>query len=220
MASQGIGSRQEAEAALTSVCEGFIDCLKELQALHLTMDDSEGTPIASISELTLRLRKAHLHAQSITSWEIGRHVLHVMAPDIRAAQEQLDPIVLTGLADNDKVTRSGGGGGYTSDRDRALNLFCHPTAVSLIYGPDQGGLHTDNVRELAQLVPLLGGLVTAYCLALGMMAGALSHAAQSEIVSLLQRAGAQLGSVSYEAVRPFVEHEGGAALRQGDRGNG
>ena len=94
MTSQGIGSRQEAEEALTSVCAGLIDCLKELQALHQTMDHSEGTPVASISELTLRLRKVHLHAQSITSWEIGRHVLHVMAPDMRAAQEQLDPIAV------------------------------------------------------------------------------------------------------------------------------
>lgn len=209
MASQRMESRQEAEAALKSACECFIDCLRELQTIHLAMDGSEGTPRTSIRELTLRLRKAHLHTRSITSWEVGRHVLHVMAPDIRAAQEQLDPIVISELAGSHGVKVSGQRGGYTSERDRALKLSCHPTAVSLVYGPDQGGLDTDNVREFVQLVPLLGELVTAYGVALGVMADALTYAAESEIGSLIQRAGAQLASVPPEAIRPFVD-QGGA----------
>ena len=115
-----------AESALTSVCEGLMDCLNELQVLHLAMDGPEGTALGSNDALIRRLRKAHLHVQSVTSWEVGRHVLHGMAADIRAAQEQLDPLVVPKLTDRDQAKLSGNRGRYTSERDRALKVYCHP----------------------------------------------------------------------------------------------
>ena len=170
------------------------------------MDGPEGTALGSNDALLLRLRKAHLHVQSVTSWEVGRHVLHGMAADIRAAQEQLDPLVVPKLTDRDQAKLSGNRGRYTSERDRALKVYCHPRAVSLTFEPDQGGLGTNSVPELVQLVPLLGELVTAYCLALGTMADALGHSSQSNIVSTFQRARGLLASVPPAELRPFLGH--------------
>ena len=216
MTYNGIDSRQDAEAALMSACEGLSDCLRELQALHLDMDGPEGSAVESKGLLSLRLRKAYLHVQSVTSWEIGHHVLHVMAPDMRAAHEQLDPLVVPELFIGDKMKSSGARGGHTSERDRILKLFCHPTAVTLIYGAGEGGLGTDSTRELVRLVPLLGELVNAYGLALGMMGDALGHSLQSNIVSVIERAEGQLRSATPEALRPFIEHGDSEALRRSD----
>ena len=141
-----ISSRREAEMVLTSGCEALIGLLMELQALHGAMDGPERTLAESEAEEVLRLRKVYFHVQAITSWTVETHVLHVMAPDIRAAQEHLYPLTLEDLYDNDKQSASNA----RRKRDRILDPLSHPTPMILIYRPHLGGLGSDNIWEFIE----------------------------------------------------------------------
>ena len=201
MTNSPISSRQEAELGLRSGCETLIGYLRELQAIHLAMNAPALTAPESEAEVVLRLRKVFFHVQAVTSWKVGTHLLHVMAPDIRAAQEQLDPLILDDLYEGDKQEASS----ERRERDRVLAPLSHPTPMILIHPPDLGGLKRDNVREFLRLYLLLSQLVNAYGLALGATADILGHSQQSEIIDVTKRLTEQLSYVSPEAFRPFME---------------
>ena len=156
-----------------------------MNAPALTAPESE-------AEVVLRLRKVFFHVQAVTSWKVGTHLLHVMAPDIRAAQEQLDPLILDDLYEGDKQEASS----ERRERDRVLAPLSHPTPMILIHPPDLGGLKRDNVREFLRLYLLLSQLVNAYGLALGATADILGHSQQSEIIDVTKRLTEQLSYVS------------------------
>ena len=205
MSTHIIRSRQEAEMALRSGCEEFIGYLRELQAVHLAMDGPERRPAECEAEEVLHLRKVYLHVQAVASWKVGKHVLHVVAPEIRAAQEQLYPLTLEHLYDNDEQEAAN----HRRQRNRVLDLLSHPTPMILIYSPTFGGLASDNVRdnvrEFIELYLWLSELVNAYGLSLGVIAEILSYSPATEILDVVNRATVRLTSFSPEAFRPFME---------------
>ena len=198
MTSQNINTRREAEMVLRSACEDSIGLLRELQSIHLAVDGPERAPSESEIEEVLRLRKVFYHVQAITYWPIGKYVLHVIAPDIRAAQEQLDPLTLKALFDGDRQEAAK----VQKERERVLGPLSHPTPMTLIYPPHFGGFGDDTLREFLELFQLLGHLVNSYGLALGTVADVLSHSSQPEIVDVIHRATTQLTSVFPRGVSP------------------
>ena len=202
---KGINSRPEAEECLHSACEQSIRHLNELSALHLAIDPPERTPNKSEAECVLRLRKVCLHVRAITSWDISADVLHVMAPDIRAAREQLYAIVLKfydGYKDADisKLRR------YWAEKEKDLALFSHPTAMALVQGRDVGGFgKADNIVCLHKLYELLAGLVCDYSIGLYMTAEVLDRSKQPEIRQMIDRSGAEFSLFPSDALLRFVE---------------
>lgn len=97
MTTSPIGSRQEAVRRLYSDCNAELGCLRKLNAIHLTIDYPERTGTNSETELVLRLRKVFFHIRAVTNWPVDTDILHVMGPDIRAAMEHLDPIVVENM---------------------------------------------------------------------------------------------------------------------------
>ena len=77
---QPISSRQEAEQLLKSGCETLIGYLRELQAIYGAMNGHERRAAESEAGVVLRLRKVFFHVQAVTSWKVGTHLLHVVAP--------------------------------------------------------------------------------------------------------------------------------------------
>ena len=201
MTNSQISSRQEAEQLLKSGCETLIGYLRELQAIYGAMNGHERRAAESEAGVVLRLRKVFFHVQAVTSWKVGTHLLHVVAPDIRAAQEQLDPLILDDLHEGDKQEASS----ERRKRDRVLAPLSHPTPMILIHPPDLGGLKMDNVREFLRLYLLLSQLVNAYGLALGATADSVDNSQLSEILDVIKRLTEQLSYVSPEAFRPFME---------------
>ncbi len=197
MTAKGISSRAEAEKWLRSGCERCIAFLSELSALHLSIDGPNRMAIESEAECVLILRKVYLHIRAITSWAVDSDVLHVMGPDIRAAREQLEPMVREQLYDGRDKPSLAQRRRYVAEKEKQLAHFSHPTPVILIHDRRAGGLgKTDTILYLSTLYELLGGLVVDYGLGLGVAAGVLGSSKQSEILSVITRAEKEITSRS------------------------
>ncbi len=193
MSTNQISSRKEAEEILHARCERCVGYLSELQTIHLAMDGPTRRPTESEAEAVLQLRKVFFHIQALTSWAVDTQVIHVMGPDIRAAEEQL--AIINGQLPNDnhvadlaQLRKS------FSDRDAQLAPFSHPTPVNLIFSRDVGGLgEGDTILILSKLNLLLAELVVDYSMGLGAVADLLDPPRQSEILDVMNRSGEDFG---------------------------
>lgn len=71
-------------------CERYRDALHDLAKIHVMIDAPRRSMQAGEPDWIGRLRKICHHAVAIAECEIGSDVEHVMAPDLRAAYEQMD----------------------------------------------------------------------------------------------------------------------------------
>ena len=69
--------------------ESYRDALRELARIHSKIDAPHRIMGEAEPEWIGRLRKICLHAVAITQWEIEADVEHVVAPELRAAYEQM-----------------------------------------------------------------------------------------------------------------------------------
>lgn len=201
MTTSSISTRGEAETVLKSGCEELIGLLRELQGIHLKIDGSEQAPCEPQGAEILRLRKIYLHVQAIAAWKVTEHVLHVMAPDIRAALEQLDPLTLESFSNGDKQKASKD----QRQRERVLGPLSHPTPITLIHPPHLGGLGKNDLQEFLELLLLLGLLANSYGLALGVTADSLGYTVSSKISDVCGRNAACINSVPLESIRQFIQ---------------
>ena len=79
-------------AVLSSACDECIANLDELVGIHLAIDPPNRIIQPTDPDGVYRLRKALLHIKSITSWTIDTEVMHVIAPEIRAAADEVDHV--------------------------------------------------------------------------------------------------------------------------------
>ena len=206
MTSDQIRSHQEAVNYLHSSCNKTMGYLRELNTIHLTIDYPERTVGNSESEYVLSLRKVSFHVQAITSWPVATDILHVMGPDIRAAGEQLEPLVVrsvyNGSSNGDLIRRRR----FYAERDKRLAVFSHPTPQTLIQDRVIGGLgKADSIVCLYQLYVLLTGLGVDYGLGLSEIAVELDDPRLSKVVDVIKRLKADCTSFSSDAVFQFVE---------------
>ena len=205
MNSQLINSRQEAEEYLHSACERYIGYLSDLRSLHLEIDPPERIATISDPGCVFRLRKVCLHVGAIISWEISIDILHVMAPDIRAAGKQLNSIVLEfyegdeGVEPN-KIPR------HWEENDKLLAGYSHPTAISLMLGRDVSGFgKADTILCLYKIYTLLAGLVCDYGIGVYMVSETLDPSKQPEIHRMIDRHGVKLSGFPSASLLRFVE---------------
>ena len=157
---------------LKSGCLRFRGRLRWLNATHRDVDDFvRGRKTLSVTKHALRLRKVFFHVRALTSCPMDEWALHVMAPDIRAAAEQLEPMVRNHIIDGSDNAALAERRKHFAWRKKELPRFSHPTATSLLYPRFAGGLHDAcPVLYLTVLHKLMQGLTTDYFMGLEVLA--------------------------------------------------
>lgn len=170
-------------------CEEQRDGLLELARIHAEdIDRGSRKPGADEPDWVLRLRKVCLHAVSVAKCEVDVDGLHAMAPDLRAAYEQMDAVWKC-LPAEYRIEKDRN---WWSDEARnGLAAYCHPTMTSLMLPVASGGF-ADVESPVAHLrfTAWLGRLGCGYALALGHLARILGADVQdvdSSIESLVSR---------------------------------
>ena len=174
---------------LRTQCGLLLDLLTELIEVHLEVDDhtrimEEGEP-----DWIGRLRKILLHVMAVNRWEIGVGVQHVMAPEIRAAFEQMS-IVWKWLPATIRLEGVDGNWWAKEARSGLLATFDHPTPQTLMLSVEHGGLSdSESGIVYAHLFLWLGLLILGYGLALVHLSQVLGSGEdiESRMTSVLQR---------------------------------
>ena len=158
-AMRGVETREDAVDRLRSGCEQCLSCLKELSRVQLEMDPHDRAIAAADDEMVYRLRKVLLHVKAITGWHLDTEVIHVQAPELRAADEQIGQIwkkvprdeLSEYLARDGKTVEAGRVTMFKAGKE-ILSSYVHPTPQRLLLGKELGGLgQTDEVRFFANL---------------------------------------------------------------------
>lgn len=142
-------------------CESYRQALRELARIHVKIDAprrmiGEGEP-----DWIGRLRKICLHAVAITEWEIEVDVEHVMAPELRAAYEQM-AFVWQSLPAEYRMTEFDGDWWANEAKSGMLATYDHPTGMSLTRSAGWGGFGDRDLRSDIQLACWLGRLGFGY----------------------------------------------------------
>ena len=197
-------TREEAVDRLRSGCERCISCLEELIRVQFEMDPHDRVIRPDDEEIVYRLRKVLLHVKAITSWQFGTEVMHVLAPELRTADEQIELIwkkvpreqLTEYMADDGKSVVGGRDKLFKSGKE-ILSSCIHPTPQRLFYGKELGGLgRPDEVRYFANLFTSLVSLVFRYGVSLAFLSQLLSGGKEGPIASVMMKVTEELGSVS------------------------
>ena len=186
------------ELDLYSGCRRWLVLLSELVAKHTKIDAPERRPCDVDADISLRLRKSYFHINAIIAWPVDTLIIHVMGPDIRTAQRQLDPIVSDFLQNPSSATRIRvPRTSHTSSRS-LLGSVSHPTPQTLIHPRHLGGLdHAETIPCLAVLFHSLAELTLNYSTALGALADRLDRGDMQELADILARAKDEIASAPF-----------------------
>ena len=183
-------SRKAASVLLRSRVEQCVADLRALNGLHIELDCPEHQAHEIQNQITLPLRKVYFHVRAITCWPINDQTLHLVAPDARAAQWQLRPLVQEILQCNQKD------GLFI---EKLLALFCHPTPGQLIQPVDAGGFgETDESVYFAKLYMILAMLIVDYGLCLGILCDGSKGSDCSKITAIVTRVSSDARSLSLD----------------------
>ena len=211
-------TKQQAVDMLRSGCEQCVACLIELVAIHLEMDPPDRMIQPSDAECVYRLRKALLHVKAITSWQFDTDIMHVIAPDLRAANEQINNVwkkmprqfLADHLAGEDKPIAAQAQRSEKTKQE-IVSSFIHPTPQRLLLPVEQGGLgKVDEVRYFYNMFVLLGDLVLRYGISLGYLSQLLKGKSETPIALILKNIGTTFGSISPKHCLAFEKPIDGA----------
>ena len=183
---------EQSPELLRAACEECVACLSELVGVHFDIDPPTRVIGPNDPDCVYRLRKIGLHVKAITGWQLDTFVMHVMAPELRAANEQLDGLW-------DKATHAMGleflneAAGPTArqaqssakTRHELVSSYTHPTPQRLLLSTERGGLGpaSDPLYYFTMLV-LLADLAFKYAVALEYLSQLLGAGTVEAIMSL------------------------------------
>ena len=200
-------SGREVLEQLAEACDRQLEILRETRKMHEDLFGPLDTEPGEESDSLLRLRKVYCHVIAITAWRSDQWVFHVMAPDIRAALEQLRPLSLKafhelcGPGDN-KAPRS------FDELDKLLAPFTHPTLMNLLWLPEANGASVrGGIRLLSSLCISLNCLLTCYAFALDVEAVRSGLSTESFCNTIIEQASPR---TELELARKHSETEGGS----------
>lgn len=143
-------SRQDTLELLQAQCEECIACLHDIVSIHLKIDPASRIIEADDDECFYRLRKVRLHVKAITAWQIEPDILHIIAPEIRCASDQLEKIFksMPESSRADYLGEHGTVAGHFGQSGRELREivsgFVHPTRQRLLVPLERGGFYESN----------------------------------------------------------------------------
>ncbi len=209
---RSVQTREEAVDRLRSGSERCISCLNELLHVHFEMDPADRVIRTDDEEIVYRLRKVLLHVKAITGWQLGTEVMHVLAPELRTADEQIDLVwkklpkeeLSAYLSDDGKSVVGGRDRAFKSEKE-LLSSYIHPTPQRLGLGKALGGLgRPDEVHCLVNLFVSLSGLVFRYGVSLGFMSQLLNGRKEGSIASVLLKVTETMSAISAADCLRFV----------------
>lgn len=212
-------AKAQGTSGLISGCERCIDLLRELLSLHLEMDPRDRQLSGTEDDIVLRMRKIALHVRAVVDCEIDRVAMHTLAPEIRAANEQIHKtrkgkaerylLELRG-PDISRVRREVRD---LEDRTkRSLSPYVHPTSIRLGLPQAQGSLTSANEQwYFFQMFSVLFDLASDYAWILTYFCQVIGQRHVDEIVSLCEK-------LQKEANRCVALMRGETVLVQGGRG--
>ena len=214
---ESILESDEGITQLRTRCERFRDLLAELTTIHLEVDAPTRDMEANEQKWIGRMRKIGLHVLAINRWEIGAGVEHVMAPEVRAAYDQMS-IVWKDLPSSLRLDEVDVDWWAKEASSGLLATYDHPTPQKLMISAGHGGFSTgESGFVYAQLVLWLGRLVLGYGLALVHLSQVLGSVEDIEprVTSVLQRTpplltreiGMRDGSNTYESASSAASWE-------------
>lgn len=139
-------------------CERYRHALRELAKIHLEIDPPHRRMGVDEPDWIGRLRKICHHVVAITEWEIDADVEHVMAPELRAAYEQMASVWQC-LPDELRLAEFDGDWWTKEAKSGMLATYDHPTGMSLTHSAGWGGFGDRDLRsdiQLAQWLVRLG----------------------------------------------------------------
>ncbi len=157
-------SEGEVAGRLIEACERQLVAFREVLRIHNDLLGPLNDIRGDESDSLLRLRKVYCHVGAITCWAVDELSTHVFAPDMRAAFEQLRPLVRAGVCAIAHEPGEECGIPRCFDQwDGQLAPFTHPTMTFLNMVPEANG---DKVRSSFLLCGLLNELLRSYAMAL------------------------------------------------------
>jgi len=194
----------EPPVALLSACSECICRFNELLNIHSAIDPFDRLIQPTDPESMYRLWKAHLHVRAITVWTIDTDAMHVIAPEIRAALDQVDRVWEDAAHDlelDDIAMEEGTRAGRLRAKANreTTSAFVHPSPTRLLLPQESGGLLSgDEGRCYGVLLDLLSHLAFRYAISLTYLSRRLGNPQESSIASVTEKLTAVLAS----AMRP------------------
>ena len=195
-------SSQPSPGVLCLACDESIACLKELVNIHFAIDSSDRLIQPTDPDCVFRMRKALLHVNSITVWTLDTDVMHVIAPEIRAAVDEIDDVfeeAAHDLALDDIVEKEAS----KATRRRAktnretTSSYVHPSPQRLLLPKEHGGLGPgDDQRYYNTMLDMLCHLAFRYAVSLAYLSRRLAVGEELPIASMMQRIEAVIVSVT------------------------
>ena len=191
---------------LRSGCEECVASLNGLITIHFGMDTPDRMIRPSDGECVYRLRKVLVHVKAITRWEFDTDVMHVIAPDLRAANEQVDEILkklprgylddLLGVQDKQTARRVQAS---AKKKQETVSSYIHPTPQRLLLPRDQGGLgELYEFPYWSNMFMFLFDLVLRYAMLLGYLSQLLNAGSEAAVASVMERMRTKVDSIARE----------------------
>ena len=193
---------QPSLVVLRLACDESIACLKELVDIHFAIDPSDRLIQPTDPDCVYRMRKALLHVKTITAWTLDTDVMHVIAPEIRAAVDEIDDVCEEALHDlelddivEEQASKSARHRAKTNRE--ATSFYVHPSPQRLLLPKEHGGLGPgDDQRYYTTMLDMLFNLAFRYAVSLAYLSRRLAVDEELPIASMMQRIGAVIVSVT------------------------
>ncbi len=193
MANDLFHSRHEALKLLQSDFEGCITALNDLARIHSDMNPLGKELQPTELESVYRMWKVRLHVKAIANWQFDMDIMHVIAPELRVASEQIDKvfkqvgdIFLSTIFDEDGKKAVQQMQKVAEARQDFVSAHVHPTPQRLQLPRGRGGLReSDDILHLCHMVVLLQGLILKYGLAVGYLSQLLSSQHEGAVGRIL-----------------------------------
>ena len=191
---------EHAVALLRTLSEQSMERLKELTQVHLDMDPPSTEIGATEDECVYRLRKVLFHIVSVSGWTIDFDVMHVVAPELRAANEQLDQIVkmkkwkyITDILDGSGLDLLRPSDKHSKMQKSMMSSYIHPTTLRLVMPGELGGLgNVGRVKYYFNMALSLGELVAKYAICLAPLSQIRGSKKEPDLADIIQGLGKEL----------------------------
>ena len=187
-------SPEQSPVLLHCACEQCVECLRDLVRIHLDIDPPANVVAPIAPRCMYGLRKVLLHINATISWKLDMSVMHVIAPELRAASEQIDGFWEEACRAMELEDPNGlvgaeaqGTRALAKMRQELVSSFVHPTPQRLLLPSEQGGLApASDARYYSTLLGLLDELAFRYAISIAYLSQLLRADKEQAVTSVIQ----------------------------------
>ena len=197
-------SPEPSPVLLHAACEQCVACLRDLVGIHFEIDPPTNVIASDGPHCVHGLRKVLIHVNATIGWKLDVNVMHVIAPELRAASEQIDGFWdeacrAMELEDPNGLVGAGtrGARAFAKARQELVSAFVHPTPQRLFLPREQGGLApASDSRYYFTLLGLLFDLAFRYAISIAYLSQLLRAGKEQAITSVMHKIQSAFAAVS------------------------